>query len=171
MACACTLLLALSGCGGCEGSDCRNSGDCAGSLECSGPSEPQVCGIGPNEQCGDDTSCGPDAVCHARYDVCSPDNVGSECGTPCTDGQCGPDFRCSAAGACEAIPCDEGYACGPHQACDPSIPNGNGPVFQRAHGCVAISCTGDGDCPEQTYCVNGRCQEGLGTCVEVQLIP
>lgn len=159
----------IGGLGG-QGSECRDSADCRGDLECAGPSQPQVCGIGPNEQCIADADCGPDLRCHVIWDACSPDGVGSECRTPCSDGTCGEAFRCGATGACEVIPCDETDACPSYQMCDPTVAT-EGPVHARAAGCVAISCADDDACPPATACVNGVCQEGPGTCVEVMAVP
>lgn len=161
---ALAVLLAGSSCGG-EGSACRSSDDCQGSLECAGPSEPQVCGIAPNQQCSTDADCF-DSFCHAVFDACSPDGIGSECRPACTETSCGEGLRCGAGGGCEAIPCDEGFACASYQACDPSAAAGG-----LAHGCVAIVCSDDDACPSDGACVNGVCQEGVGSCVEPMLVP
>ena len=160
------------GCGGDVGSSCRSTSDCSGDLECSGPSEPQVCGIGPQEGCMTDADCGTGMVCHAIADGCSPDGVGARCDAPCTtDPSCGTGFRCGAGGACETVPCDEGYVCADHLQCDPSIPHGTGPVHARTQGCVIVTCTSDSACATGAACVNGWCQSGPGTCVEVRVVP
>ena len=151
-----------------EGGECRSSSDCAGSLECDGPSEPQVCGIPGNRQCSTDAECDPSMRCSAIYDPCSAEQIGSECRVPCTEdtGCAEAGLRCNADGACEAIPCDEGFACLSHEACDPKLG-----ASRLAHGCVSISCSEDAQCPEQSVCVNGSCQEGPGSCVEPSLVP
>ena len=164
------LSLASFSCAGAESSECRSSAECREGLECAGPSSPQVCGIPPNEQCSDDADCDASTRCHAVSDNCSPDGVGSECRPPCSEGSCGEGFRCGAGGACEVVPCDEGFACEPLESCDPSVAQ-MGPVHARAHGCVAIACSEDGECPAEGACVNGVCQAGPGTCVEPQAVP
>ncbi|WP_106391109.1 hypothetical protein [Enhygromyxa salina] len=166
---AAALVLLASACAS-EGSACRNSDQCGGSLECAGPNDPQVCGIPANEQCSSDADCDESSRCHAVDDPCSPDGVGSECRQPCTEGGCGEGFRCAASGACEVVPCDEGYDCPSYQTCDPSVPE-QGPVHARAHGCVAIDCSDDAQCPAGGACVNAVCHEGPGSCVEPQLVP
>lgn len=159
--------LGLVGCG--EGSSCRDSSDCSGSLECSGPNDPQVCGIPANEQCSSDTDCDANQRCHAVPDPCSPDGVGSECRPPCEPGGCLEGYTCGASGACEATPCDQGHTCPDHMACDPEAAV-SGPVHARAHGCRTIACSDDGPCSDGA-CVNGFCQESLGSCVEPQQVP
>jgi hypothetical protein len=79
-------------------------------------------------------------------------------------------MRCGAGGACEAIPCDDGWTCPDHQACDPAVAHA-GPVYARGHGCVAVSCSNDDVCPNQSVCVNGSCQAGEGSCVEPMIVP
>ena len=162
--------LALAGCGF-EGTSCSDHDECNGDLFCAGPNDPQVCGIPGMEFCTGDQDCDPSQRCFATPDPCSPDGIGSECSAPCEAGGCYPGFRCNATGACEAVPCDDGYACEPYQTCDPSIPNGDGPVYDRTQGCVAITCQGGGDCPADTACVNGSCASGPGSCQAVQLVP
>ncbi len=164
-----TVTALLLACG--DGSPCRDSGDCRGDLECSGPSEPQVCGISAMQACSSDVDCGDSERCHAVYDPCSPDGLGSACRPPCAPGECGDELRCSDEGACEPIPCDEGYACESYQACDPSAAGDDPPIWALAHGCVSISCSSDDACPSGGACVNGVCQSGPGTCVEVTLVP
>ena len=154
-----------------EGGECRSSEECAGSLECAAPDAPQVCGIPATEECATDEDCGGGEMrCHAYPDPCSPDGVGSRCQIACSEGSCGEGFRCNDAGACEVVPCDEGYACPSYQTCDPSVP-ASGPVFDRAHGCVAIECADDGDCSADGACVHSVCQSGPGSCVEPELTP
>ena len=164
------LVLALASCGY-EGDSCEAHSDCAGDLYCAGPNDPNVCGIPGMEFCVDDQNCDPSLRCHAVPDPCSPDGVGSECRQPCLQDGCFPGFQCNANGACEAVPCDEGFTCQSYQTCDPSIPHGDGPMYDRTQGCVSITCQGDGDCPDDNACVNGTCHSGPGTCRRVELVP
>lgn len=164
------LVLAIVSCGGGDDSSCRSSDECRGTLECAAPNDPQVCGVPANERCSSDADCDPSGRCHAVVDPCSPDGIGSECRPPCSDGGCGEGFVCGAGGACEAIACDEGWSCEPQQACDPVLAQ-SGPVHARAHGCVAIACSSDGECPGGGACVNGVCQDDVGSCVEPMLVP
>lgn len=166
-----TAALAISACGGGSGDSCSDHSDCAGSLYCAGPDDPNVCGIPGMEFCVDHQDCDPSMRCFAVPDVCSPDGIGSECRIPCQTDGCLPGFYCDANQACAAIACDEGFACQPYQTCDPSIPHGDGPVYDRTHGCVAVTCQNDADCPAATACVNGTCHSGQGTCREVQIVP
>ncbi|MCA9686932.1 MAG: hypothetical protein KC457_32500 [Myxococcales bacterium] len=161
---SCLLVASPTASCGSEGSACRSSADCNGSLECAGPNDPQACGIPPMMQCGSDADCF-DLLCHAVFDVCSPDGIGSECRSPCTEGSCSEGLRCGANGACEAVPCDEGHVCPSHQVCDPAA------VGLLAHGCVTISCSNDDACPNDGACVNGFCQDEPGSCVEPMQIP
>jgi hypothetical protein len=161
----------LAGSSGCSGSSCRSSKECAGDLYCAGPNDPPACGIPPRQLCATDADCSAGDVCHAIQDPCSPDGVGSECRPPCTAVSCGEGFRCNAAGACEPLPCDEGFSCPSHQKCDAAAAHGSGPVFDRAHGCVNISCSADSGCPSGKACVNGICQDGPGTCREAVAVP
>lgn len=159
------LFAALSGCdpAGTPPGGCRSRASCASGSYCAGPNDRMVCGIPPREQCDDSASC-PGGVCHAINDSCSPDGVGSECGSECTATSCGPGFRCNAQKACEAIPCDEGFTCPSYQRCDTAAAHGTGPVHARTSGCVAIVCSLDKDCPTGKACVNGACADGPGMC-------
>jgi hypothetical protein len=80
-------------------------------------------------------------------------------------------FRCNASGACEPVPCDEGFACPAHQKCDPTAAHAAVPVFAGNHGCLNISCGDDSGCPAGKACVNGFCQDGAGTCREAMAVP
>lgn len=149
-----------------SGGTCRGADECTGAESCVGPND-VVCGIPPQEQCQTDQDCPAGDVCHAIGDTCSPDGVGSRCGAPCIadDGSCGQDFQCGPQGACMPIPCDDaGFACRPSETCDPSSIDTNAPVHGITHGCAIIPCKGDTACPDQTVCVNGYCQDGLGSC-------
>ena len=164
-------LFLAAGCSGTAppGSGCRATSDCRKGLDCAGPNEPNVCGISPREGCTTDADCSGGQVCHAIYDTCSPDAVGSECGPKC--GACNPGFRCNAAGACEAQPCDEGFRCPAQQRCDAAAARAMPAVHQRTQGCFNITCTTDAGCPAGKFCVNAYCQDGPGTCKEPVAVP
>lgn len=161
----------LSSCEG-EGASCRSHDDCGSDLFCYGPNRPNVCGIPPREQCWKDADCPMGTLCHTVFDHCSPDGIGSECKPPCTVDSCGPDFRCNASGACEPIPCDEGFTCPDRQTCDAMLAHdATLPVHARTSGCVNITCNADGACPTGKFCVEGYCQDELGTCGEEFVVP
>jgi len=157
--------------GGGNGDECRSEADCDSDLYCFGPNRPNVCGIPPREDCSADTDCPMGAVCHAIYDACSSDGIGSECKPLCTVDNCGPDFRCNAMGACEPLPCDEGFTCPDRQTCDPAVAHASVAMHARSTGCVNIVCTTDSACPSGKFCVTGTCQDGLGTCGEEMIVP
>jgi hypothetical protein len=162
----------ISSCDGGVGDSCRTNEDCGSDLYCFGPNRPNVCGIGGREQCWTDTDCPMGTFCHAVWDGCSPDGIGSECRPPCTAANCGTGFRCNASGACESVPCDEGFTCPDWQACDAvAAHDASVPVHARTSGCVNILCSADTECPTGKSCVEGYCQNGLGTCAEEMLVP
>ena len=144
---------------------CRGRGDCdqASGLSCYGPDDTH-CGIPPHEECASDLDCGEGSVCHAIFDSCSPDDIGSMCDSPCEGDACGPGFVCTPAAHCEPAPCGENADCAQPQTCDPSSVDRDGPVHAITSGCVAIPCGNDLGCPTDTFCVNGRCQSAIGTC-------
>lgn len=155
---------------GCEGVGCHRSSDCTSGLTCVGPNDPRGCGVPPRQQCAATSDCSGGEVCFAIYDSCSPQGVGSECRAKCS-GSCEPGFRCNPAGACEPLPCDEGYKCPSHQRCDPAAAHASGPVFQLTQGCVNVTCTADSECAAAQSCVNGFCQQALGSCQKVYPVP
>ncbi len=158
--------------GGGDGDSCRAKDDCDSDLYCRGPNQPNVCGVPPREFCASDPDCPMGTVCHAIWDGCSSDAIGSECNPPCTSNSCGPDFRCNAGGTCESIPCDEGFTCPTWQKCDPLVAHDASlPIHARTSGCVNITCTDDTACPSGKVCVTGYCQDGLGACVEDIAVP
>lgn len=120
------------------------------------------------QQCAQNSDCPAGEVCHAISDACSASGVGSQCGPPC--GTCNTGFQCSA-GACQPIPCDQGYTCPSRQRCDPSLAHAQIPVYDETQGCTNISCTADGDCPAGKSCVNSFCQDGPGTCRQQVVVP
>lgn len=174
-----TAAVLLTGCpgtggGGADGGGtggCRAHKECRSGYYCAGPNERRACGVPPREQCASSTDCGAGGVCHAISDGCSPDGVGSMCGTDCTAMSCGAGFRCSAMKACEPVPCDDGFTCPSHQRCDPAVARAMGPVHARTSGCVDIACIADAGCPMGKVCVNAICQDGTGTCREDIPVP
>jgi hypothetical protein len=172
------LVVTLAACGhgsgggnGGIGADCHSTDDCTVSLECAGADDPPVCGVAPREGCADDSNC-PGQRCHAIEDGCSADGIGSECRDACTtDPECGgAGFRCDA-GACVAVTCEnDQFQCAPREVCDPSRITASTPVFDRTHACFPVTCAIDGDCNGRV-CVNGTCQDDLGTCVKPMLVP
>lgn len=163
-------IMAVTACGGGDGASCRTRTECATGYVCAGANDRRVCGIPPREACADNTRCGGE-ICHAISDPCSPDGIGSECRAACTAISCGPGFRCNVQTSCEPIPCDEGATCPSHQRCDLAVAHAAGPVHARASGCVDIACTSDASCPAGTWCVNLRCQDGLGSCRKDEPVP
>jgi hypothetical protein len=148
---------------------CRTTAECPSELECAGPNEPIVCGVPPREECVTDGDCGGVLVCHSVVDPCSSDGIGSACMPACTvDADCDDGLRCNA-GACEAIPCDQGWSCAAIEMCDPASIGTE--ASERNHGCIAMSCTTDLECSSSHACVSSRCQEGLGTCVTPTVAP
>jgi hypothetical protein len=164
-------MIVLVGCGtsGDVGSSCHTGADCAQGLGCAGPDDGPVCGIGPMQQCASDNDC-PGARCHAVFDACSADGIGSMCGPACTsDAQCGTGFACPS-GACVAVLCNAGATCAARQVCDPSRITAQTPIYDRTSGCFDVACTADADCGSRP-CVNGICQDGLGQCEKPMLVP
>ena len=161
----------VGGSTGLEGGTCRSGKNCRDGYYCQGPNERRGCGVPPRELCAQASDCFFGNVCSAVLDSCSPDGVGAECASPCNNNSCSPGFRCSASKSCEPIPCDEGATCPSHQRCDAAKAHATGPVHSRTNGCVDISCTADSGCPTDKLCVNGNCQDGAGTCREIQAIP
>jgi hypothetical protein len=162
-------LLGWLGITDCAGAPCHSSAGCAGGLECSGPNDGPSCGIAPMQQCKTSADCPQGEVCNAVFEPCSASGVGSACGVPCT--ACGDGLRCNAAGACETVPCDEGFACPSRQKCDKTAAHTTTPVFAQNHGCVNIQCASDDECPSGKSCVNAFCQDHAGSCKEVMAVP
>lgn len=154
-----------------SGADCTSNADCISGKECFGPNEPQVCGIAPQEGCASDDDCVPNGICHAIFDGCSLDGVGSECRDACMGDSCGSGMVCILAGACEVELCSGPDDCPAHQTCDPSAIPGDAPVHARHDGCVNILCSDANPCSGGLVCVNGYCQEGIGGCAEPMLAP
>jgi hypothetical protein len=170
---ACAVLIFI-GCGdGSAGSECHSTRDCDvhSGLACVGQTDHGGCGIPPRQDCSGDVDCnGVAQRCHAILDSCSPDGIGSECRPACAqDGECGSDLRCDA-GACVAISCAAGFACAGREVCEPARIPASAPVYDRHHGCFLVTCAADSECGSR-FCVNGSCQDLLGTCMEPQQVP
>lgn len=148
------------------GDACHQSDECQAGLSCIGANFWLGCGIPPRELCAQDSDCPMGTVCHAIKDSCSHDGWGSECAPPCPMNSCPPGLRCGPNGACEPIPCNDGYTCPARQQCDPTLAYPPLPVASRANGCIDIPCVNDTDCPAGKPCVNQICQDGLGHCAE-----
>jgi hypothetical protein len=148
------------------GGSCRSSTDCGSGLSCVGPEE-SACGIPPQQECDFNSDCagepGTDFRCHAQSDACSRDGTGSVCGDACEPTSCGVGFICQNGG-CVPQRCNDGFQCSPSEECEPSSIDGSAPAHALTHGCVPIACSSDQACPNDTVCVNERCQVGLGTC-------
>lgn len=153
------------------GDACRQGAECQPDLVCLGVNYSVGCGIPPRELCALDTDCPMGNVCHAILDSCSSDGLGSLCAPPCPMTTCESGLRCGPNGACEPIPCNDGFTCPARQQCDPSLAYPPLPVASRASGCIDIPCVGDNDCPTGKPCVNQTCQDGLGQCQEPPPIP
>lgn len=153
------------------GDACRLGAECQPDLACIGVNESVGCGIPPRELCALDTDCPMGTVCHAIVDSCSSDGLGSLCAPPCPMTSCESGLRCGPNGACEPIPCNDGFTCPARQQCDPSLAYPPLPVASRASGCIDIPCVSDNDCPAGKPCVNQTCQDGLGQCREPPPIP
>ena len=148
------------------GAECRREDDCEADLVCNSPyaiGSYQGCGIPPTRHCDSDSD--SSCYCHAILDVCSPTLVGSECKPSCQSSLCSPGFVCQGH-VCRPQRCDDGFACSWGQACDLASIVDEGPVWTHTHGCVWVSCEGDGDCEQDLFCVNAFCRESLGTCGE-----
>lgn len=147
-----------------QSSECTTRDGCDDPSEiCIGPNDSgSSCGIEFEDTCFAHDECGEDRRCHLMRVGCSDDGLATECGPPCEPGSTSGGFRCGADGGWTPIPCDEGYACGPFQRCNPDRAHAES-IADRAHGCGAIGCSADNPCAEG-YCVNGRCQSGPGQC-------
>ncbi len=149
------------------GDACSSSSDCASGLGCAGPDDPPVCGIPARRECVAGTCLAGDR-CHAIFDPCSPNGIGSECGAPCVGEQsCTADLEC-VDGACLPVSCAAGFECAAHEVCQaPSEPFSP----EQGHGCRTQPCADDSPCQgADLACVNGACQTGPGSCVaEVQV--
>jgi hypothetical protein len=71
-----------------------------------------------------------------------------------------------------AILCDAGagVTCAAREVCEPWRITPATPIYDRGSGCYPVTCTSDDGCGERS-CVNGTCQDALGTCHEPILVP
>ncbi len=163
-------LLVASSCGGFSGSPCHSTTQCLSGLYCIGPDEGPSCGIAPRHDCATNSDCTGGDTCNAISDPCSASGVGSECAPPCTT--CDTGFRCNASGACEPTPCDEGTVCSAILHCDTTVAHDtSGAVYNHSSGCVQTNCSQDSDCAATQACVNGVCQQGIGSCGKEEAVP
>lgn len=147
-----TLALAVLATGGCGDDEAAKLPTCAaGEVTLQGPAcrDRQGCSgalgcVGPNDSYSG-RACGPGQ--------CSPNG---------SDGTCAANeycpFRC---GTCQAMGkrCDsDGVTCPANFDCAPSADD------RDENGCARRACTSDADC-DCGACVNGRCQDGLGSCL------
>lgn len=108
-----------------------------------------VCKCGPECKAGQ-CSDYPDQTCQNGACVCNP---GAQCSPGCSgaNGTCGPDLKCSNAGAC---------VCANDKAC---------PVGQYCSNDACIPCDENAKC--STNCPNSKCTTGTcsgGVCVGFQ---
>ncbi|MFK7986350.1 MAG: hypothetical protein AB8I08_09990 [Sandaracinaceae bacterium] len=154
---ACTSFTALRPCGECRSDDDCVSGEDGVFPECYAPGQraPGGAPIGdPERLCEDNEECAGDTVCTPYRNEFGLTNTA--CRAPCSADSCeGEDDRCGSEGLCEPIPCDEGFVCPEHTACDPDA---------AGHGCVRDSCSSDADCDSGGFCVLERCYSSIGTC-------
>jgi hypothetical protein len=118
-------------------------------------------------QCSVASDCATGEECHAIPDDCSASGIGSMCGAD----DCSPGFRCNASGACEPVPCDEGFACAIYQTCTPPTTNASEAVYAETHGCTSMTCATDASCAGGLLCVEGVCQTGPGECEAPVAVP
>jgi hypothetical protein len=157
------LLLAVA-CGGTkEGEVCSLDEECASGLYCAAPNDPASCTIPSREECDDASECS-DGACHAVFDSCSDDTVGSACGADCAVEGCSPGFSCGDDGNCVPTSCvDDPSVCGSHESCDAGLVVQSGPPHAMSDGCTQNTCTSDADCAD--FCVDGLCHTGPGVCI------
>jgi hypothetical protein len=181
---------------------CRTNDDCkSGSDHCLRPGETDACPIPPYmvpcpaPACTSNKDCttGPGGTCVSYVIDYCPRCDGWQCQypppppPPCTKSpdSCSAGMRCRSDGACEPVPCGEGYACASDSRCSVGssradghgcelIPCGQGfaceentrctaPTDPSSHGCTTLPCKADGDC-DCGFCVWGSCSTSLGTC-------
>jgi len=173
---------------------CRTNDDCkSGSDHCLRPGETDACPIPPYmvpcpaPACTSNKDCttGPGGTCVSYVIDYCPRCDGWQCQypppppPPCTKSpdSCSAGMRCRSDGACEPVPCGEGYACASDSRCSVGssradghgcelIPCGQGfaceentrctaPTDPSSHGCTTLPCKADGDC-DCGFCVWAR---------------
>ncbi|TNE86902.1 MAG: hypothetical protein EP330_20045 [Deltaproteobacteria bacterium] len=165
------LLVLLAGCGNAPRIDnCGGDDECRNGEYCAAPNDPAVCGIPPQEACGGDSDC-TEGSCHAIFDSCSPDQVGSTCDAACVlDDDCGSGFECGPTGGCQPVSCvDDPSVCAAHEVCEADQVIQSGAPHAMFDGCVQPTCDTDDDC--SGACVDGLCHSGPGVCVPDQAVP
>lgn len=171
---AASVLVALSA-AGCHADDGNTGG--GGATGTTTSSEPTACGgdgmscmeggnmrclfkhgcFGNGETCfspgnGSMELCTSDADCNGG--MCTPCGTGkSTCQSGCTDdASCGPGFTCTAEHRCALRACQTDADC-----------PGNFRCATDEQTCQRKTCQTDADCA--SYCVEGFCNEELGSCV------
>ena len=168
---ALTVLVTVSVGLGCSaaGDSCRSRRECGSGEDCATPSDVPVCGIGcaAERGCATAADCGAGMACTEYVGACCApwQDLSSRCTPACTVTSCGEGERCGASGACEPIPCSDGYSCPRQWRC---VAAGSG---VERHGCQRIACTSDGDCDSPGYCVEAQCRDALGHCEVPMLVP
>ena len=138
--------------GGLSEGECREVADCDAGLACLSADYDPGCGM-YDVGC-EGYTCATGQYCADIDDGC----VSSECRSLCADDAgCQSDEACDvASGHCEDRSCDDGFACDAMATCDASAGD--------EHGCARILCDADGDCPDDGFCVGGRCFADPGHC-------
>lgn len=151
---------------------CHNAGECTAGASCASPDDPQQCGAQPvpiDSACASNADCGTD-VCDYQQDACGQSHLA--CVAPCTgDLDCAAGETCNS-GRCEKQACQDGFICPSWTVCGTVRPD---PLNDDSkHGCIAVPCATDQDCPVPTggfvvaiaqgFCVNAICSSGPGTC-------
>ncbi len=141
--------------------DCHGRGIC----EPAPPSSDPGCGIPPSrvEACKVDSDCKPGEACNAFRSGCE---VGHRCEARCETAGCTDGWACGKGGRCAPRLCPAAWDCGDYGTCHPPA-SGEGPLQggRDWHGCVALPCSRDADCP-CAHCVNSACTPIPGRCIE-----
>src|SRR5690606_17372497 len=108
----------------------------------------EVCSV----NCLTDADCTGGEVCGAPWGIPS-------CVSACTENRDCSCGRACASGRCVRPACRDDEDCPRHMACgEPSVEGAD------EGGCRLIDCATDAECPNDTFCVTGRCAEELGQC-------
>jgi hypothetical protein len=138
------------------GTTCRSTDDCAPQYSCSAQPLGLVCGacLPSVHECDSDEGCSAEMKCvPAEFDPClCAGDPGTRCIARCTADSCADGERCSD-GACEPVPCTEGYDCDELRVCAPERAGSD------AHGCALRNCN------EGYVCETGyACDAESGNC-------